>query len=124
MKLVYPVLPMKSIRNMLIGYTQQIGVYRTRHCRDGAYFAQRTPRSTQRVGGLLNKHQFVALLSKADKHNPKCADCLSPASRNMVAFSVPRQQRIVSSRQRMGDNLPAGGIQRLFYGALFHPVRG
>ena len=36
---------------------------------DGAYFAQRTPRSTQRVGGLmsppydglLNKYQFVGL---------------------------------------------------------------
>ena len=43
---------------------------------DGAYFAQRTPRSTQRVGGLMsppydglcNKHQFVALLGKADQH--------------------------------------------------------
>ncbi len=43
---------------------------------DRAYFAQRTPRSTQRVGGLrkppygglLNQQQFVALLSKADKH--------------------------------------------------------
>ena len=41
---------------------------------DGAYFAQRTPRSTQRVGGLMSppydelcdKQQFVCILHEAD----------------------------------------------------------
>ena len=43
---------------------------------DGAFFAQPTTRSTQRVGGVMTppydglpaKHQFVGLLTKADQH--------------------------------------------------------